>query len=379
MKIIYSLLFIIAFSLFGCSKEQAGPRSDYQVPEGMCAVNFTLGGVIGESLIENKNNLSRMGNKPGDEIDSKTLENVPVKNLDDGTTLWVYAEETTGYKSHRAINSYVVRNISGTETGQQMLYPCIVDEDGNVIEESSVPMFLNIGSTYKFSVVSPARKFVDEEKYSLFVNNKEYVLSNDIRYSQTQPLITEILGDESFPGPVQIVSLNPIINQTSQLEFTIYAEDNDPNIYSLDILPQGVEISGIQYQYDRKMNSNADSWNWTWNDTLKASVGQNTEKVIIRKMGTDAVDDSFISKNADGSLYIKCPVLPTDAFSSSIIVLFNIEVNGVPTQFEMMLNQKILRSAYTYHYKGKIGFENGASVITWQYVNWNIDAPVIIP
>lgn len=141
------------------------------------------------------------------------------------------------------------------------------------------------------------------------------------------------------------------------------------------MLPQGVEISGIQRLYDFKMNTNAEPWNWSWNDTLKVMIGQNDEKVIVRKL--NETDNSFIMKNPDGSLYVKCPILPTDAYSSSIIVLFNLEVNGNPTQFEIMLNKKIFRSAYTYHYKGKLSIENGVAVMTWQYVSWDKDAPVI--
>lgn len=373
MKIKFIILVsAVYFCMTGCTKEQADAPS-YEVPEGMRAVEFVLSGMIGSPLKENSGAESRMGNAPGGDIDSGTLDGKDEINLPDGATLWIKAKEIDKDESHEVINSYVVRNISGTETGQQMLYPCTVDEDGNVVEETSIPMFLKIGSTYEFYAVSPARAFVKGTDNALYVNNKEYVVSSDKRYSQTEP--KKVLIEDNGEGTVQIVKMNTLINQTAQLEFTIYAEDNDPNIYSLDVLPQGVEISGIQRLYDINMNVNAEPWNWSWNDTLKVMIGQNDEKVIVRKMNN--VDNNFIVKNSDGSLYVKCPILPTDAFSSSIIVLFNLEVNGNPTQFEFMLNQKIFRSAYTYHYKGKLSIENGVTVMTWQYVSWDIDAPLI--
>ena len=373
MKIkVIILVTAVYFCMTGCTKEQADVPA-YEVPEGMRAVEFVLSGMIGSPLKENSGAESRMGNAPGGDVDSGTLDGKDEINLPDGATLWIKAKEIDQDKSHEVINSYVVRNISGTETGQQMLYPCTVDKDGNVTEETSVPMFLKIGSTYEFYAVSPARAFVEGTDNALYVNNKEYVISSDKRYSQTEP--KEVLIEDNGEETVQIVKMNTLINQTAQLEFTIYAEDNDPNIYSLDVLPQGVEISGIQRLYDINMNANAEPWNWSWNDTLKVMIGQNDEKVIVRKL--NETDNSFIMKNPDGSLYVKCPILPTDAFSSSIIVLFNLEVNGNPTQFEFMLNQKIFRSAYTYHYKGKLSIENGVTVMTWQYVSWDIDAPII--
>lgn len=373
MKIkVIILVTAVYFCMTGCTKEQADVPA-YEVPEGMRAVEFVLSGMIGSPLKENSGAESRMGNAPGGDVDSGTLDGKNEINLPDGTTLWIKAKEIDKDKSHEVINSYVVRNISGTETGQQMLYPCTVDKDGNVTEETSVPMFLKIGSTYEFYAVSPARAFVEGTDNALYVNNKEYVISSDKRYSQTEP--KEVLIEDNGEGTVQIVKMNTLINQTAQLEFTIYAEDNDPNIYSLDVLPQGVEISGIQRLYDINMNANAEPWNWSWNDTLKVMIGQNDEKVIVRKL--NETDNSFIMKNPDGSLYVKCPILPTDAYSSSIIVLFNLEVNGNPTQFEIMLNKKIFRSAYTYHYKGKLSIENGVAVMTWQYVSWDIDAPVV--
>ena len=375
MKVKLAILISVACCFMAaCTKEQAVVEQEaYDVPEGMRAVQFTLPGVIGAPLKETSRAESRMGNEPGGNLDYNTLadpDKTPV-NLPDGTTLWIKAEEIDSKES--VVNSYVVRYISGTDERQQMLYPCTVDSAGNVVEESSVPMFLKVNTRYRFHAVSPARAFVKGSNFGLYVNNKEYVIATDIRYDQTRPKEIQITEGK---GTVQIVEMNKLINQTAQLEFTIYAADNNPNIYSLDVMPQGVEISGVQNLYSSGASAGGEPWNWLMGDTLKVSVGQYDEKVEIRK--TNDTDDSFIRKNDDGSLYVKCPILPTDVFSTPIVVLFNLEVNGIPTQYELMLREKIFRSGYTYHYKGKLDIQNGVTVMTWQYVSWDIgDLPLI--
>ncbi len=371
MKSVFLYILCLVSLLTACHNEE-NPSKPF-APDSKRAVGFSLSGMIGYSLLESTSPSTRMGNAPGSEVDDFTLDSYTVQNLPDGTTLWVIATEIddVGKEGDATVQSYVVHNVSGT---QQMLYPCIVDDAGNVQEETSVPMFLDIGKTYRFRAVSPAKAFVEGTYYALYVNNKEYVIATDERYEQTKS-VEKTIEVDATGAPIQIIEMNPLINQTAQLEFTIYADKDDPDIYSLEVLPQGIEISGIQVQYDKNVNTAASSWNWSLGDTLCAYVGDNREKIVIRK--DSQYGDSFIEKKENRDLYIHCPILPTDAFSSSVIVLFNLEVNGSPTQYEMMLNQKIFRSAYTYHYKGKVELEDGVTVITWQYVNWEGDVPII--
>lgn len=83
---------------------------------------------------------------------------------------------------------------------------------------------------------------------------------------------------------------------------------------------------------------------------LEAKTGDADERFTIRRSAAYA--DSFITNKNATELYIKCPILPTDAYSGAVVVLFNLSVNGIPTQYEMMLNQKVFEAAYTYHYVG---------------------------
>lgn len=383
MKPIFYIL-CIALLGFSCNKEAVEPTTTAYppAPEGMRAVTFALPGVVAEPLKESRAPQTRMGNAPGDEVDNTTLIDVRTKPLEDGTTLWVLAEDITEgipeADKKPVLHSYVVRDVAG---GGQMLYPCTVTDDlGNEYTETDVPMFLTIGRTYVFRAVAPARRFATKDgqllpDYGIYVANKEYLMATDYRYEQTQPSTIEIEATQNGENPVQVVTMNPLIHQTAQLEFTIYPDPKTPGIYSLDVLPQGIEISGLQNEYPLPRTDDAYNWSLLGRDTLKAGLGDDLARIHIRKDSQHR--DSFIEQQEDGSLYIHCPVLPTDAFSSSVIVVFNLSVNGNPTQYSMMLNQKMFRAAYTYHYKGKLSIEDGVTVISWQYVYWGMDVPII--
>ena len=381
-KKILSIISICATTclFYACSQEEVAkvPVSP-EVPEGKVAVTFTIPGMIAKPL-------------DGFAEESRSILtdlNIPVTNLPDGTTLWLFAEDVPEGEVSESVEpkSYVVRDIDGMydDEGRQLqqLLPCTVDEEGNLISETSVPLYLTFGHTYRFRAVSPARKFVEgatdengEPVYAFYVDNKDYVIATDDRYKETKAKVIEIdaaAADEGSTG-VEVVEMNPLINQTAQLEFTIEPEENNPYIHSISVLPQGIEISGVQDRYSAS-SDNSVLWNWSTGEPLHAYTGDNNTSFLIRK--DTQFEDAFIEERENGSLYIKCPILPTNAFSTSIIVVFNLQINGSPTQYEMMLNQKIYQAAYTYHYKGKVSIQDGVSVITWQYVNWSKDVPII--
>ncbi|MBM6659384.1 BF2992 family fimbrillin-A clan protein [Bacteroides gallinaceum] len=381
-KKILSIISICATTclFYACSQEEVAkvPVSP-EVPEGKVAVTFTIPGMIAKPL-------------DGFAEESRSILtdlNIPVTNLPDGTTLWLFAEDVPEGEVSESVEpkSYVVRDIDGMydDEGRQLqqLLPCTVDEEGNLISETSVPLYLTFGHTYRFRAVSPARKFVEgatdengEPVYAFYVDNKDYVIATDDRYEETKAKVIKIdaaAADEGSTG-VEVVEMNPLINQTAQLEFTIEPEENNPYIHSISVLPQGIEISGVQDRYSAS-SDNSVLWNWSTGEPLHAYTGDNNTRFLIRK--DTQFEDAFIEERENGSLYIKCPILPTNAFSTSIIVVFNLQINGSPTQYEMMLNQKIYQAAYTYHYKGKVSIQDGVSVITWQYVNWSKDVPII--
>ena len=369
---------VTTYLFYACSQEEVGkvPVSP-EVPEGKVAVTFTIPGMIAEPL------------DGFAEKSRSILTDRNVNNLPDGTTLWLFAEDITEGELQEEVEpkSYVVRDIDGMYDDEgrllQQLLPCTVDDEGNLLSETSVPLYLTFGHTYRFRAVSPARKFVEgatdeegESVYAFYVDNKEYVIATDDRYEETAATEITINADAADEGSagVEVVEMNPLINQTAQLEFTIVPEENNPYIHSISVLPQGIEISGVQDLYSAS-SDNSVLWNWSTGEPLHAYTGDNNTSFLIRK--DTQFEDAFIEERENGSLYIKCPILPTNAFSTSIIVVFNLQINGSPTQYEMMLNQKIYQAAYTYHYKGTIRMEDGVSVITWQYVNWSDDVPII--
>lgn len=365
----------MACLLAACSQEEPMRNAGMpEAPEGRKAVTFTLAGMIAEPM----NGFAEGSRAEGGDSETEAaLATTPIINLPDGTTLWLFAEDTEleeDDKDKVAPKAYVVRDISG---GQQ-LRPCEVDADGNVTQELFTPLYLLYGHTYRFRAVSPAREFDIENPYGFYVDNKEYVIATDDRYEKTAAT-EETIKDDGGTG-VQVIPMKPLLNQTSQLEFTIVPDEDNKYIHSISVLPQGIEISGVQDRYcspevTDERNEEHIHWNWSTGEPLQAFTGGNNTRFLIRK--DEQYMDAFITENKDGSLYIKCPILPTNAFSTSIIVVFNLQINGSPTQYQMMLNQKIYKAAYTYHYKGTVSIQGGVSVITWQYVNWSTDAPVI--
>lgn len=372
MKTALYALLLAAAPLPGCS---SGEESAAPVPGGKVEVRPVLPGLLG-SVSENGPSVRTAAARADGQEDiffGKDAEPLP-----NGSTLWLHVKEQgAGGAGEEYTKSYVVRDLDGT---RQALYPCRVeyDEEGNVsqVTETGVPLYLTIDKTYEFRAMSPAKRLVetDDGHQAVSVNHKEYLMATDDRYPSSAKTVVRLDGDE---GAVHYVKLKPLAHQTSRLEFTIRKEKNDPAVFSLDVMPQGVEVSGVQKYY--RIENEKLGWNWCWTKSpqvyLEAKTGDADERFTIRR--STAYADSFITNKNATELYIKCPILPTDAYSGAVVVLFNLSVNGIPTQYEMMLNQKVFEAAYTYHYVGTVKMENGVSTITWQYVSWNEELPIL--
>lgn len=81
-------------------------------------------------------------------------------------------------------------------------------------------------------------------------------MANDDRYASTDFTRIEIKKESH----VEYVRLKPLAHQTAQLEFTICKAEEDRDIFSLDVLPQGVEVSGVQSYY--RIENEENGWNW---------------------------------------------------------------------------------------------------------------------
>lgn len=382
MKGISYLLCTACLLVAACTEQEIPDEG--QVPEGMVEVRPSLPGMLTASSVGSQSSpVARAVTRMTDEDFKQRpeyeglLKDKPTKQLDDGATLWLLIEGQTNEKpeeKYRSLKSYVVKG----HGDYQSLYPCTVDAAGGVVSEEVAPLYLPYG-TYTFRALSPARAFLDEkgdpvaatevpEKFRMRVANGDYLIANDERYSQTRLYEQPI---EETDQKVQVVQLRPLINQTAHLKFTISLNPDDPYLHSCDIAPTGVEISGLQQVYGNE--EGRELWNWSpiLADTLVAYPGMKEEQLVIRD------DHPGVLKQGD-RLVIETAVLPTDATSTSIIVLFNLIVNGMPTQYEMMLNQKVLRAGFSYHYKGVLSIVDGITAIAWQNVAWETDVEIDI-
>ena len=375
MKIIKLYLYRFAMAmlflplLWACDSQDCPDPDGGTVPEGMVEIRPVLLGMFGSiprdpASVQSVASRAYDSNNVTDEKLNKTIR------LPQGSTVWLIAESKKDGESTVTYvkKSYVVFNPSEGDTDKSYLVPCTVDDDGNMIDMEGTPLYLKDGNIYKFYAISPARKLDEnlltkEQQVGFQVKNGEYFYANDCRYSKTTPDEVTVKSDNT--EDVQIINLKPMINQTAQLKFQIQKGEG---VHDLDIQPAGIQISGLQNdspEDDKYGDANGLFWH----------MSQNGEEPINLqhggKSGTFNRYDYTI--DADGYVNIDVPVLPMYSISKPVIVIFRLKVNGVPTSYEMMLNEKDFKAGYSYGYRGKVSIDAGVTVVTWQYVSWEVD------
>lgn len=362
---IYTILIptmVLTLLAAGCSNEEPAPDA---VPEGMVKVDFCQSGTFGAPLSDLKTRAGGTDIPVNPAPDgSGTLPYQP-RPIEDGTTLWVAVYRGT---PDDATNAEFVTVKSYRVSGSSMI-PCKVKPDGTPEVGYDTPLFLPKGH-YFFRALGPARELVRDESgaqtLSLYIENGEWLIANDLRYKETSGVGSAIELTEDNED--RLVPLDPLINQTARLKFTLYSAADDPFVHSLEMQPVGVEVSGLQDNYAKNENGTDTPWNWALcspADTLIAYPG-NKNTFIYLKEPLLSTDNRFV---------IETHVLPTDAMATPLIVLFNMKVNGNPTQFEMMINRKLFRAGYSYHYRGKVTIDDGVAALDWESVSWNADIP----
>lgn len=301
------------------------------------------------------------------------LDTMTLYPLPEGATLWLTISEKQpdGSWIMGDPKPYVVL---ATGAGYNSLHACSfteVTEGATHIRRvepttTSSPLYLKSG-TYKFRMISPALDMNTDNRIK--VDNGLYFYSTDDRYTNTQAKEQSIVVTTSG---TQNIELNPMIQQVARLQFTLYKGEN---VSSLEMMSGGIEIAGIQNAEE------AAPYNWSSEsiaDTLEMKMGSKRGRVVIRQFRestTEVTEDSgaVVQK---ASLVGDIGVLPTDARSNSISVLLNIKVNGVPTQYMLLLNNQVLRAAHTYNYRIAISMKNGVVVAVWTYYSWSADVPL---
>ncbi len=364
--------------LCACDHSESPDLNGSTVPEGMVEIRPALPGMF-SSIPRDPARVKSVASRAYDsnlDTEGKLKDNTLVR-LPHGSTVWLIAKsQAEGQTTATYVKkSYVVFNPSEGDTNKSYLVPCTVDDDGKMLTMEGSPLYLKNGQTYNFYAISPARK-LDEAKLAqgevgFQVKNGEYFYANDCRYTSTTPKDITVESDNS--EDVQIVELSPMINQSAELKFQIRKGEG---VHDLDIQPAGIQISGLQN--DSPAASNADGTENMYGnpDGLYWHMSQfpDDEPISLQhgdKAGMFNCYDYTI--DSEKHVNIEVPVLPMYSISKPVIVIFRLKVNGVPTSYEMMLNEKDFKAGYSYGYRGKVSIEKNVTVVTWQYVSWETD------
>ena len=382
LRLIFTALLLPGFllwSFWGCRPET---EEDSPVPtNGRKEVRFVLDGAY------------TSGNNPGTKstaVDAGTYNGKTPLPLPEGSTVWlicprymlvryetipgrwpwdddeihpVYEWVTDSYKS------YVVLNATD---GLNSLYPCAVDEEGNALMETMEPAMYLEPADYRVRVISPALPWADTSNLGMKIENGQYLLANDARYTEANPSADYTAFTVTASDQVQVIRLNPMVHQTAQLRFTIRP---GTNVHHLDLMSSGIEISGLQ-------DPGSDSYNWTpFGHYLEILPGNKRSQTTIRDFQTVQQDSSMATDGQTvelpaGTLMSHCGILPTDANSSSLIVVLHLQVNGIPTQYSMSLNRQVFEPGHSYHYVGEVSITGGVTVFSWQNISWDAEVEI---
>jgi hypothetical protein len=141
---------------------------------------------------------------------------------------------------------------------------------------------------------------------------------------------------------------------TSRMKFMIKGTDK---ITSLAIMQAGVEIDGIQ--------ENPNGVNYT--------VGANMESKLGNKYNRIYVSAQSFATTPEGVLQGETGILPTDCRSTPVVVIMNVLVNDVPTQFSYSIVGKQFLPGYSYNYTVTLDIKDGITVANWQESSWTAD------
>ena len=307
-----------------------------------------------------------------------------LSTLQVGTTLWLtysVKDEQTGEYSEPELKAYMVIDTGGYHS----MFPCTFHdetrEDGCVYKvlnddaATDQPLILSDG-TYRFKMISPALPITyDAEKgWRLPVDNGMYFYATDGRYHET--IANDIVVDSDALGNtgdnVMYVKLNPIINQTARWRFRIFKGDN---VQSLEMLSAGIEVSGLQDPFDT-VDGERENFYWASDDiadTLKMKMGSKHQWVKIpsedmwtaQETGPDGVPAEALCGDVG--------FLPTNSLSTTVVILFNMLVNGIPTQYETTVNQMIFSHAHSYNIGVEVDQKEGIRLFNWQNQAWSSD------
>lgn len=368
MKRITSIL-LVALILVSCVKGEM--RKD-EIPTGTDSVlvEFSLPKIYG--------GLTRLSDVPAtksDRLDDlRSLGNISVRNLEEGSLLWMsyFKKREDNAWDGPFFQGYVLKSLDGIFT----LMPCGLNHThegypDDIISinssEQKPPLYLKPG-IYKFKMLYPAVPLY-YTNLGVKVNNGDTFYATDGRYVETYSReVTIAASDEVASGNkynVQFVPLPGMVSQMAQFKFKI---KKGPGVYSLDMMEEGIEITGIQTPYGHYFSADGQSFQYFWSsenigDTLVMRKADKSARIYLKR-------DRFV-RNEDESLDAEITFLPTDALSTDVIFLFNMLVNGIPTQFTATLSQMIFAHAHSFNMEFEIKLNDGIYVLEWMNQSWS--------
>lgn len=344
--VLSSFLVILA----SCTHNEMHPA----INDGLVHVEFIAPQVYGHAP-------SRTATRVIGDIDD-VLETLQITNLEDGSTLWLSYElkNANGTYEKPVLKPYSVRKSGG---GYSSLYACGHTIENNMMvvtpedaTETTSPLYLKHDAVYRFRIISPAMP-IYADNLSTLVDNGDSFCASDQRYDETASTDTHI---QATTSGVNYVKLNPMIQQTARLKFTL---KKGSNVSSIRMMANGVEISGIQDPYLH--NSSGEIYNWSsmeLADTLVMRLGDKTAWITLP-------GDRFAT-DQDGNLAGEICILPTDARSNTVVILLNMAVNGVPTQYITTLNRMVFEHAKSYNLAFTVNLKDNIVVVNWQNISW---------
>jgi hypothetical protein len=200
------------------------------------------------------------------------------------------------------------------------------------------------------------------------VENGVYFCASDVRYDNSRNQRFTVVAQTNG---VQRITLNPMVWQVARLNFEI---TNGPKVSDLGVSSAGIEVSGLQNPLDTQGNNTYFNWRSSnLADTIPMRMGDKRSWVTIR--GEDCTVKTTTTNGVKNTVITgDVGVLPTNGLSTVFVFLFNLTVNGIPTQYEVTVNKQILYHGRQYPVKITVDGKDDISVMTWSNQSWTADA-----
>lgn len=313
------------------------------------------------------------------------------KYLPEGTILWMTYQKGTKKSAYanasesqlldhpeyftwgeQNLKPYIVRISEG---GWYSLYPLHSKEiSGGYLEvdtddlENYTNLLLLEAGYYQFRVITPAYR-IKKSDLSMQVDNGMFLYSHDERYVQTKSKVFHVKAaneSNNYTRTERTITLNPIISQVARFEIRLH---RGANVSRLEMMPQGIEISGLQNPEANASGTLLYKWNSVnLADTLVMKKADKNARVSIQE---------FEVNESTGYITGETAFLPTDAMSTNVYILLDVAVNGIPTQYIVTITQMKFYHGHSYELDLEIGRDGNINVMNWanQSSNMTISVP----